>query len=94
MEVWRHQRSHYHSAKVYCSGFHVKAMSEYADGALGNEELGGCGRGQVLAERVVGPRPAKVPRFRFTSLIEVPLVRVPQGKNLRKTGRVDAEVWN
>lgn len=73
----------------------MKAMSEYADGALANQELGGCGRGQALAERVVGPRPARVPRFRLTSLIEVPLVRVPQqGKKLGKTGRVDAEVWN
>lgn len=92
MEVLRHQRLHYYSAKVYCSDFHVKAMNKYANQGLGNEELGDCKQRKASAERVVGLRPAEFPRFLFTSLIEVPLVRVPQGKKLRKTGRVDTEV--
>lgn len=33
MEVWRHQRLRRRSAKVYCSGFHVKAMSKHASSA-------------------------------------------------------------
>lgn len=93
MEVWRHQRLHRRSAKVYCSGFHVKAMSKYANGALANQELGRCERGEVLARRVVGLRPPEVPRFGFTSLIEVPSVRVPQGRNSARR-QLDAEVWN
>ncbi|KAM3600057.1 uncharacterized protein V6R79_016658 [Siganus canaliculatus] len=92
MEVWRHQLHYYYSAKVYCSDFHVKAMNKYAKRGFGDEELGGYKERKVLAGRVVGLWPAKFPRFRFTSLIEVPLVRVPQGKKLRKTGRVDTEV--
>lgn len=92
MEVWRHQRHYYYTAKVYCSGFHVKAMNKYANRGVRNEEFGGCKQRKVLAERVVGLWPAEFPRFLFTSLIEVPLVRVPQGKKLRKTGRLDTEV--
>lgn len=69
-------------------------MNKYADRGFGNEELGDCKRSKGLAERGVGLRPAQFPRFHFASLIEVPLVRVPQRKKLRKTGRVDTEVWN
>lgn len=92
MEVWRHQRHSYYSAQVCCSDFHVRAMNKYADRGLVNEELGDCKRRKGLAERDVGLWPAQYPRFRFASLIEVALVRVPQGKKLRKTGRVDTEV--
>lgn len=70
----------------------MRAMNKYANRGVGNEELGHREQGDVLAERVVGLWPAEFPRFLFTSLIEVPLVRVPQGKKLRKTGRVDTEV--
>ncbi len=70
----------------------MKAMNKYAKRGVGNEELGECKQRKELAQRVVGLWPAEFPRFRFTSLIEVPLVRVPQGKKLRKTGRVDTEV--
>lgn len=92
MEVWRHQRLYYYSVKVYCSGFHVKAMNKYAIGGVVEEELGGCKQRKAHAGRVVGLWPAEFPRFVFTSLIEVPLVRVPQGEKLRKTERVDTEV--
>ena len=93
MEVWRHQRHNYYSAKVYCSDFHVRAMNRYATRGDGNEALGGCKQREGLAGRVVGLWPAEFPRFLFTSLIEVPLVRVPQGEKLRsKTARVDTEV--
>ncbi|KAK5852055.1 hypothetical protein PBY51_023559 [Eleginops maclovinus] len=84
MEVWRHQRHNYSSAKVYCSGFHVRAMNKYANRGDGNEELGDCKHQGGLPERVVGLWPAELTRFLCTSLIEVPLVRVPQGKKLRK----------
>lgn len=67
-------------------------MNKYASRGAGNEEQGGCERRRGLAERVVGLWPAEFPRFLFAFLIEVPLVRVPQGKKLRKTGRVDTEV--
>lgn len=69
-------------------------MNKYADRGVGNEELGDCKHREGLAGGVVGVSPAEFPRFLFASLIEVPLVRVPQGKKLRKTGRVDTEVWN
>lgn len=94
MEVWRPQLHSYYSAKVCWSDFHVRAMSEYKDRGLGYEALGGCKQRNGLAERHVGLWPAEFPRFLFASLIEVPLVRVPQGKKLHKTGRVDTEVWN
>lgn len=67
-------------------------MNKYANRADSNEELGDRKQREGLAERVVGLWPVQFPRFLFTSLIEVPLVRVPQGKKHRKTGRVDTEV--
>lgn len=68
-------------------------MSKYRHRGAGKEDLGNCKQRKGLAERVVGLWPAEFPRFLFTSLIEVlDLVRVPQGKILRKTGRVDTEV--
>lgn len=67
-------------------------MNKYANRRVGKEELGDCKQRKGLAGRVVGLWPAEFPRFLFTSLIEVPLVRVPQGKKLRKTERVDTEV--
>lgn len=72
--------------------FTWKAMNEYANRGVGNEDLGGRKRRKALAGSGVGLRTHEFPRSLFTSLIEVPLVRVPQGKKLRKTGRVDAEV--
>lgn len=69
-------------------------MNKYAHGGVAKEELGECKQRKGLAGRVVGLSPAEFPRYLFASLIEVPLVRVPQGKKLRKTGRVDTEVWN
>lgn len=70
----------------------MKAMNKYVNRGVGNEQLTECKQRKALAGRVVGLWPAEFPRFLFTSLIEVPLVRVPQGKKLRKTGRVDTEV--
>lgn len=67
-------------------------MNKYADRWVGKEEHGGCEQSEGPAGIVVGLWPAGFPRFLFTSLIEVPSVRVPQGKKLRKTGRVDTEV--
>lgn len=67
-------------------------MNKYANRGVGNEELGGCEQREGLAEGVVGLWPAEFPRFRFTSVIEVPSVRVPRREKLRRTGRVDAEV--
>lgn len=93
MEVWRHQlRFYYGSAKVYCRGLNVKAMNKYANRGVRNEQFGGCKQTNELKERVVGRWPAELPRFLFTSLFKVPLVRAPQGKKLRKTGTVDTEV--
>lgn len=67
-------------------------MSKYRYRVIGNEDRGNCKQRKRLAERVVGLWPVEFPRFLFNSLIEVHLVRVPQGKILRKTGRVDTEV--
>ncbi|KAK5900969.1 hypothetical protein CgunFtcFv8_025886 [Champsocephalus gunnari] len=59
-------------------------MNKYANRGDGNEELGDYTQRGGLPERVVGLWPAEFPRFRCTSWIEVSLVRVPQGKKLRK----------
>lgn len=66
-------------------------MNEFASGGVGKEGLGGHKRKEPLAGSVVGLR---APRSLFTSVTGVPLVRVPQEEKLRKTGRVDAEVFN
>lgn len=92
MEVWRPQLHNFYSAKVYCSDFPVRAMNKYVNRGVGNEEYGGWKHRKGLTERGVGLRLTELPRFLFAPLIEVPLVRVPQGKKLRKTGRVDTEV--
>jgi len=92
MEVWRHQRYNCSSAKVYYSDFHVRAMNKYVDRGDGNEELGECKRREGPTGRVVGLWPAEFPRFLFTVLIEALSDRVPLGKKLHKTGRVDTEV--
>lgn len=82
MEVWRHQRLHRRSAKVYCSGFHVKAMSKHANGALANEELGRCERRKVPAGRDDGRR-------RFTDLASPPwLNRLQSGYRREGTPKV------
>lgn len=91
MVVWRHQRLHRRSAKVYCSGFHVEAMSKRASGALANEQLGLCEQGEVPAGRVLCRRPPETHRFGFTSLIGLP-VQAPQGRNSARR-QPDAEVW-
>lgn len=67
-------------------------MNEYANRLVGNEDLGGRKQRKALGGIVVGLRTSEFPRSLFTSLIEVRVVRVPQGKKLRKTGRVDTEV--
>lgn len=67
-------------------------MNEYASRLVGNEDLGGHKQRKALGGSVVGLRTSEFPRSLFTSLIEVPLVRVPLEKKLRKTGRVDTEV--
>lgn len=69
-------------------------MNEFASGGVGTEELGGHKRTEPLAGSVVGLRAPECPRSLSTSAAEVPLVRVPQEEKLRKTGRVDAEVFN
>lgn len=94
MEVWRHQRRCYRPAKVCGSAFQVKAMNKYTKRGVGNEELGGCKQREVLAEGVVALRPPAAPRSLFTSLIEVPLVRVPRGEETpqdAKSGRGSLE---
>lgn len=78
MEVWRPQPHNYYSAKVCCSGFHVRAMNKYAERGFGNKEHGDCKQRKGQAEGDVGLWPAEFPRFRFASLIQVPLVRVPR----------------
>lgn len=74
--------------------FTWKAMNEHVHRGVGNEDIGGRKRRKALAGRGAGPRTHEFPGSLFTSLIEVPLVRVPPGKRLRKTGRVDAEVFS
>lgn len=69
-------------------------MNELASGGVGQEALGGHKRKEALAGSVVGLRAPESPRSLFTSGTGVPLVRVPQEEKLRKTGRVDAEVFN
>lgn len=66
-------------------------MNEYENRLVGNEVVGGHKQRKALGGSVVRLR-TEFPRSLFTSLTEVPLVRVPQGKKLRKTGRVDTEV--
>lgn len=41
MEVWRFQRHNWNSAKVYCSGFHVKVMNKHASIELASKGHGG-----------------------------------------------------
>lgn len=67
-------------------------MNEYASRGVGNEDLGGRKQKEALVGSVVGLRTPGFLRSLFTSLIEVPLVRVPQREELRETGRVDTEV--
>lgn len=69
-------------------------MNEFASGGVGKEDLGGHKRKEPLAGSVAGLRAPECPRSLLPSATEVPLVRVPQEEKLRKTGRVDAEVFN
>lgn len=69
-------------------------MNEFASGGVGKEDLGGHKRKEPPVGSVVGLRAPESPRSPFTSVTGVPLVRVPQEEKLRKTGRVDAEVFN
>lgn len=78
--------------KFIAQFFHVTAMNKYVNRGVGNEECGGCKPRKGLPERSVGLRLAELPRLLCASVIEVPVVRVPQGKKLLKTGRVDTEV--
>lgn len=68
-------------------------MNKNAKQGFGNVELSNCKHFKALAGEVLGLWLAEFLVFLFASLIEVPLVvRVPQGKKLCKTGRVDTEV--
>lgn len=94
--VWKYGGSSDSTAarpKFIAPVFTWKAMSKHANGALANEELGRRVRGKVPAGRVVCRRPLGVYRFGFTSLIELPSVRVLQGRNSARR-QLDAEVWN